>query len=82
MCVSGSPISTPSHSPLPRTSSSTPVHMKSSPSVINNPYIIVDKPGQVINMATSAATGTCIFQDAASFSEIYHSISVTVRTEK
>uniref|UniRef100_A0A672RRA4 YEATS domain-containing protein 2 n=1 Tax=Sinocyclocheilus grahami TaxID=75366 RepID=A0A672RRA4_SINGR len=58
--VSGSPISTPSHSPLPRTSSSTPVHMKSSPSVINNPYIIVDKPGQVVNMAasTSAATGT------------------------
>ncbi|XP_016385435.1 YEATS domain-containing protein 2-like isoform X2 [Sinocyclocheilus rhinocerous] len=58
--VSGSPISTPSHSPLPRTSSSTPVHMKSSPSVINNPYIIVDKPGQVINMAasTSAATGS------------------------
>lgn len=56
--VSGSPISTPSHSPLPRTSSSTPVHMKSSPSVINNPYIIVDKPGQVINMAASAATGS------------------------
>ncbi|KAL1280860.1 hypothetical protein QQF64_015460, partial [Cirrhinus molitorella] len=58
--VSGSPISTPSHSPLPRTSSSTPVHMKSSPSVINNPYIIVDKPGQVINIAasTSAATGS------------------------
>ncbi|XP_073704590.1 YEATS domain-containing protein 2 isoform X2 [Garra rufa] len=58
--VSGSPISTPSHSPLPRTSSSTPVHMKSSPSIINNPYIIVDKPGQVINMAasTSAATGS------------------------
>lgn len=56
--VSGSPISTPSHSPLPRTSTSTPVHMKSSPSVINNPYIIVDKPGQVINMAASAATGS------------------------
>ncbi|KTF88537.1 hypothetical protein cypCar_00004526 [Cyprinus carpio] len=58
--VSGSPISTPSHSPLPRTSSSTPVHMKSSPSVINNPYIIVDKPGHVINMAAStpAATGS------------------------
>ncbi|XP_056600618.1 YEATS domain-containing protein 2 [Triplophysa dalaica] len=56
--VSGSPISTPSHSPLPRTSSSTPVHMKSSPSVINNPYIIVDKPGQVINMAASASTGS------------------------
>uniref|UniRef100_A0A8C2KB35 YEATS domain-containing protein 2 n=1 Tax=Cyprinus carpio TaxID=7962 RepID=A0A8C2KB35_CYPCA len=58
--VSGSPISTPSHSPLPRTSSSTPVHMKSSPSVINNPYIIVDKPGHAINMAAStpAATGS------------------------
>ncbi|XP_026136975.1 YEATS domain-containing protein 2-like isoform X2 [Carassius auratus] len=58
--VSGSPISTPSHSPLPRTSSSTPVHMKSSPSVINNPYIIVDKPGHVINMAasTTASTGS------------------------
>lgn len=58
--VSGSPISTPSHSPLPRTLSSTPVHMKSSPSIINNPYIIVDKPGQVINMAasSSAATGS------------------------
>ncbi|XP_059419290.1 YEATS domain-containing protein 2-like [Carassius carassius] len=56
--VSGSPISTPSHSPLPRTSSSTPVHMKSSPSVINNPYIIVDKPGHVINMAASTPTAT------------------------
>ncbi|XP_067308735.1 YEATS domain-containing protein 2 isoform X2 [Pseudorasbora parva] len=56
--VSGSPISTPSHSPLPRTSSSTPVHMKSSPSVINNPYIIVDKPGQVINMAASASAAS------------------------
>ncbi|XP_051555434.1 YEATS domain-containing protein 2 isoform X2 [Myxocyprinus asiaticus] len=54
--VSGSPISTPSHSPLPRMSSSTPVHMKSSPSVINNPYIIVDKPGQVINMAAAAGS--------------------------
>ncbi|KAK7159681.1 hypothetical protein R3I94_005882 [Phoxinus phoxinus] len=56
--VSGSPISTPSHSPLPRTSSSTPVHMKSSPSVINNPYIIVDKPGQVINIAASSSVAT------------------------
>uniref|UniRef100_A0A4W3I070 YEATS domain containing 2 n=1 Tax=Callorhinchus milii TaxID=7868 RepID=A0A4W3I070_CALMI len=53
--VSGSPISTPCHSPLPRTPTSTPVHMKqgSSISVISNPYIIVDKPGQVIGMATS-----------------------------
>ncbi|XP_059805668.1 YEATS domain-containing protein 2 isoform X2 [Hypanus sabinus] len=53
--VSGSPISTPCHSPLPRTPSSTPVHMKqgSSVSVISNPYIIVDKPGQVIGVPTS-----------------------------
>ncbi|XP_072429072.1 YEATS domain-containing protein 2 isoform X5 [Chiloscyllium punctatum] len=53
--VSGSPISTPSHSPLPRTPTSTPVHMKqgSSVSVISNPYIIVDKPGQVIGVSTS-----------------------------
>lgn len=50
--VSGSPISTPSHSPLPRTSTSTPVHMKHSSSVINNPYIIVDKPGQMIGSPT------------------------------
>ncbi|XP_049455095.1 YEATS domain-containing protein 2 isoform X1 [Epinephelus fuscoguttatus] len=56
--VSGSPISTPSHSPLPRTpTTSTPVHSKqSSSSVLNNPYIIVDKPGQVIGMASSSAT--------------------------
>ncbi|XP_049888843.1 YEATS domain-containing protein 2 isoform X2 [Epinephelus moara] len=55
--VSGSPISTPSHSPLPRTpTTSTPVHSKqSSSSVLNNPYIIVDKPGQVIGMASSSA---------------------------
>ncbi|XP_015216774.2 YEATS domain-containing protein 2 isoform X1 [Lepisosteus oculatus] len=53
--VSGSPISTPSHSPLPRTPTSTPVHMKPASSVINNPYIIVDKPGQGIGMASSAA---------------------------
>ncbi|KAL4635963.1 YEATS domain-containing protein 2 [Arapaima gigas] len=52
--VSGSPISTPSHSPLPRTPTSTPVHMKQSSSVISNPYIIVDKPGQVIGMASPA----------------------------
>nr|XP_046264608.1 YEATS domain-containing protein 2 isoform X2 [Scatophagus argus] len=58
--VSGSPISTPSHSPLPRTpTTSTPVHSKqSSSSVLNNPYIIVDKPGQVISMASSSATST------------------------
>ncbi|XP_033506324.1 YEATS domain-containing protein 2 isoform X1 [Epinephelus lanceolatus] len=55
--VSGSPISTPSHSPLPRTpTTSTPVHSKqSSSSVLNNPYIIVDKPSQVIGMASSSA---------------------------
>uniref|UniRef100_A0A3Q1IK81 YEATS domain-containing protein 2 n=1 Tax=Anabas testudineus TaxID=64144 RepID=A0A3Q1IK81_ANATE len=58
--VSGSPISTPSHSPLPRTpTTSTPVHSKqSSSSVLNNPYIIVDKPGQVISMASSSAAST------------------------
>ncbi|XP_032421821.1 YEATS domain-containing protein 2 [Xiphophorus hellerii] len=55
--VSGSPISTPSHSPLPRTpTTSTPVHSKqNASSVLNNPYIIVDKPGQVISMASSSA---------------------------
>ncbi|KAL0966480.1 hypothetical protein UPYG_G00295770 [Umbra pygmaea] len=51
--VSGSPISTPSHSPLPRTPTSTPVQTKQA-SVLNNPYIIVDKPGQVIGMATTS----------------------------
>ncbi|KAM4556865.1 YEATS domain-containing protein 2 [Fundulus diaphanus] len=58
--VSGSPISTPSHSPLPRTPTGpTPVHGKqSASSVLNNPYIIVDKPGQVISMASSSATST------------------------
>ncbi|XP_034051996.1 YEATS domain-containing protein 2 [Gymnodraco acuticeps] len=58
--VSGSPISTPSHSPLPRTPiTSTPVHSKQgSSSVLNNPYIIVDKPGQVIGMASSSAAST------------------------
>ncbi|KAG8014123.1 YEATS domain-containing protein 2 [Nibea albiflora] len=58
--VSGSPISTPSHSPLPRTpTTSTPVHSKqSSSSVLNNPYIIVDKPSQVIGMASSSAAST------------------------
>ncbi|KAJ8270184.1 hypothetical protein GJAV_G00111320 [Gymnothorax javanicus] len=54
--VSGSPISTPSHSPLPRTPTSTPVHTKQGASVINNPYIIVDKPGQVISMASAAVS--------------------------
>ncbi|KAK3534586.1 hypothetical protein QTP86_016735, partial [Hemibagrus guttatus] len=49
--VSGSPISTPSHSPLSRTPTSTPVHMKASTSV-NNPYLIADKPGQVMSMTT------------------------------
>ncbi|XP_063742700.1 YEATS domain-containing protein 2 isoform X2 [Eleginops maclovinus] len=57
--VSGSPISTPSHSPLPRTpTTSTPIHSKGSSSVLNNPYIIVDKPGQVIGMASSSAAST------------------------
>ncbi|XP_066511576.1 YEATS domain-containing protein 2-like isoform X1 [Hoplias malabaricus] len=50
--VSGSPISTPSHSPLSRTPTSTPVHMKTGSSVINNPYAMVDKPGQIISMTT------------------------------
>lgn len=51
VCFPGSPISTPSHSPLSRTPTSTPVHMKTSSSV-NNPYLIADKPGQVISMTT------------------------------
>uniref|UniRef100_F7G7M2 YEATS domain-containing protein 2 n=1 Tax=Ornithorhynchus anatinus TaxID=9258 RepID=F7G7M2_ORNAN len=57
----GSPISTPSPSPLPRTPTSTPVHMKSgaASSVLNNPYVIVDKPGQVTGApATSAGSPT------------------------
>ncbi|KAJ8011576.1 hypothetical protein DPEC_G00059680 [Dallia pectoralis] len=53
--VSGSPISTPSHSPLPRTLTGTPIHTKQGSSVLNNPYIIVDKPSQVIGMATASA---------------------------
>ncbi|KAM6063413.1 YEATS domain-containing protein 2 isoform 3-T7 [Chlamydotis macqueenii] len=55
----GSPISTPSPSPLPRTPTSTPVHMKqgSTSSVINNPYIIVDKPGQMVG-AAATSTGS------------------------
>ncbi|XP_048961620.1 YEATS domain-containing protein 2 isoform X2 [Canis lupus dingo] len=59
-CVEkGSPISTPSPSPLPRTPTSTPVHVKQSTasSVINNPYVILDKPGQVIG-ATTPTTGS------------------------
>ncbi|XP_037314633.2 YEATS domain-containing protein 2 isoform X1 [Pungitius pungitius] len=57
--VSGSPISTPSHSPLPRTPATPTAHSKqSSSSVLNNPYIIVDKPGQVISMASSSAAST------------------------
>ncbi|XP_057356429.1 YEATS domain-containing protein 2 isoform X3 [Manis pentadactyla] len=57
--VSGSPISTPSPSPLPRTPTSTPVHVKqgTASSVINNPYVIMDKPGQVIG-ATTPSTGS------------------------
>ncbi|XP_047420280.1 YEATS domain-containing protein 2 isoform X1 [Sciurus carolinensis] len=57
--VSGSPISTPSPSPLPRTPTSTPVHVKQGPasSVINNPYVIMDKPGQVIG-ASTPSTGS------------------------
>ncbi|XP_012888528.1 PREDICTED: YEATS domain-containing protein 2 isoform X2 [Dipodomys ordii] len=54
--VSGSPISTPSPSPLPRTPTSTPVHVKqgTTSSVISNPYIIMDKPGQVIGASTTS----------------------------
>lgn len=57
--VSGSPISTPSPSPLPRTPTSTPVHVKqgTTSSVISNPYVIMDKPGQVIG-ATTPTTGS------------------------
>ncbi|XP_036926864.1 YEATS domain-containing protein 2 isoform X3 [Sturnira hondurensis] len=55
--VSGSPISTPSPSPLPRTPTSTPVHVKqgAAGSVISNPYVIMDKPGQVLGAATPSA---------------------------
>eukprot|EP00063_Salmo_salar_P021842 XP_013996677.1 PREDICTED: YEATS domain-containing protein 2-like [Salmo salar] len=57
--VSGSPISTPSHSPLPQTLTSTPVHTEQGSSVLKNPYIIIDKPSQVIGMAiTSFTTST------------------------
>lgn len=51
--------------------------MKSSPSVINNPYIIVDKPGQVINMAASASAATGTYsptpqQSLLAHNESYH----------
>ncbi|XP_007934102.1 YEATS domain-containing protein 2 [Orycteropus afer afer] len=57
--VSGSPISTPSPSPLPRTPTSTPVHVKqgTASSVTSNPYVIMDKPGQVIG-TTAPSTGS------------------------
>ncbi|KAM4887845.1 YEATS domain-containing protein 2 [Thomomys bottae] len=57
--VSGSPISTPSPSPLPRTPTSTPVHVKqgTTTSVTSNPYVIMDKPGQVIG-APATSTGS------------------------
>ncbi|XP_045707285.1 YEATS domain-containing protein 2 isoform X3 [Phyllostomus hastatus] len=57
--VSGSPISTPSPSPLPRTPTSTPVHVKqgTASSVISNPYVIMDKPGQVLG-ASAPTTGS------------------------
>ncbi|XP_006884118.1 PREDICTED: YEATS domain-containing protein 2 [Elephantulus edwardii] len=57
--VSGSPISTPSPSPLPRTPTSTPVHVKqgTASSVISNPYVIMDKPGQGIG-GTTPSTGS------------------------
>ncbi|XP_042115013.1 YEATS domain-containing protein 2 isoform X1 [Peromyscus maniculatus bairdii] len=57
--VSGSPISTPSPSPLPRTPTSTPVHVKqgTTSSGINNPHVIVDKPVQVIG-ASAQNTGS------------------------
>lgn len=72
--LTGSPISTPSHSPLPRTqTTSTPVHSKqSSSSLPNNPYIIVDKPGQVVGMASSSTvlSGTdLLLVDAISVTE-------------
>ncbi|XP_044291965.1 YEATS domain-containing protein 2 isoform X7 [Varanus komodoensis] len=53
----GSPISTPSPSPLPRTPTSTPVHMKQGTAtpVVSNPYVIVDKPGQPVGVVTTSA---------------------------
>ncbi|XP_042313836.1 YEATS domain-containing protein 2 isoform X2 [Sceloporus undulatus] len=57
--VSGSPISTPSPSPLPRTPTSTPVHMKQGAAtpIVNNPYVIVDKPAQTVGVV-AASTGS------------------------
>ncbi|XP_029472869.1 YEATS domain-containing protein 2 isoform X3 [Rhinatrema bivittatum] len=57
--VSGSPISTPSPSPLPRTPTSTPVPLNqgTASSGITNPYVIVDKMGQVTT-ATVTNTGS------------------------
>nr|XP_060624150.1 YEATS domain-containing protein 2 isoform X1 [Anolis sagrei ordinatus] len=54
--VSGSPISTPSPSPLPRTPTSTPVHMKQGTTtpVVNNPYVIVDKPTQAVGVVATS----------------------------
>lgn len=72
----GSPISTPSHSPLPRTpSASTPAHTKDGSSVLNNPYIIVDKPGQMIGMTSSSAgpTGTNLLLSGAGCSTEFQS---------
>ncbi|XP_067851646.1 YEATS domain-containing protein 2 isoform X3 [Heptranchias perlo] len=87
--VSGSPISTPCHSPLPRTPTSTPVHMKqgSSVSVISNPYIIVDKPGQVIgvprsNTGSPTAKQTGISQGARSPIPKIHGSSFIATTVK
>ncbi|XP_029472877.1 YEATS domain-containing protein 2 isoform X8 [Rhinatrema bivittatum] len=55
----GSPISTPSPSPLPRTPTSTPVPLNqgTASSGITNPYVIVDKMGQVTT-ATVTNTGS------------------------
>ncbi|XP_030630073.1 YEATS domain-containing protein 2 [Chanos chanos] len=59
--VSGSPISTPCHSPLPRTpTSSTPAPVRQGASVMNNPYIIVDKPAQVVGMTPPTASDTIL----------------------
>ncbi|KAJ6669181.1 hypothetical protein lerEdw1_007990 [Lerista edwardsae] len=70
--VSGSPISTPSPSPLPRTPTSTPVHMKQATAtpVVNNPYVIVDKPGQPTGTA-AVGTGSPASK-AASVSQASH----------
>ncbi|XP_045152335.1 YEATS domain-containing protein 2 isoform X4 [Echinops telfairi] len=70
--VSGSPISTPSPSPLPRTPTSTPIHVKqgTGSSVISNPYVIMDKPGQVIGITTpSTGSPTCKLSTASQASQ-------------